>query len=90
MAAATVPKLRKALRRRPPSLDEERAFWNAGADVVVGIDEVGRGAWAGPLTLAAAVVPKDRRVNKIRDSKMLTEAEREAMFDREVDWVEAS
>lgn len=89
MAAPTVPKLRKSLRRRPPSLSEERAFWEAGADVVVGIDEVGRGAWAGPLTLAAAVVPKDRRINKVRDSKMLNEAEREAMFDRVVDWVEA-
>lgn len=89
MAATTVPKLRKALRRRPPGLTEERQLWEAGADVVVGIDEVGRGAWAGPLTLAAAVVPKDRRINKVRDSKMLTEAEREAMFDRVVDWVEA-
>lgn len=89
MGATTVPKLRKALRKRPPGLTEERAFWNAGAEVVVGIDEVGRGAWAGPLTLAAAVVPKDRRLNKVRDSKMLTEDEREAMFDRVVDWVEA-
>jgi len=89
VAAPTVPKLRKSLRRRPPTLTEERTFWEAGADVVVGIDEVGRGAWAGPLTLAAAVVPKDRRINKVRDSKMLTEAEREAMFDRVVGWVEA-
>lgn len=89
MAAPTVPKLRKAVRNRPPGLGEERALWEAGADVVVGIDEVGRGAWAGPLTLAAAVVPKDRRLNKVRDSKMLTEAEREAMFDRIVDWVDA-
>jgi ribonuclease HII len=89
VAATTVPKLRKALRKRPPGLTEERALWDAGAEVVVGIDEVGRGAWAGPLTLAAAVVPKDRRLNKVRDSKMLTEPEREAMFDRVVEWVEA-
>jgi ribonuclease HII len=89
VAAATVPKLRKALRKRPPGLVEERAFWESGAEVVVGIDEVGRGAWAGPLTLAAAVVPKSRRLNKVRDSKMLTEPEREAMFDRVVAWVEA-
>lgn len=81
--------MRKALRKRPPGLTEERGFWESGAEVVVGIDEVGRGAWAGPLTLAAAVVPKDRRLNKVRDSKMLTEPEREAMFDRVVEWVEA-
>jgi len=35
------------------------------------------------------VVPKDRRVYKLRDSKMLTEAERESMFDRVADWCEA-
>jgi ribonuclease HII len=54
--------------------------------VVVGVDEVGRGAWAGPLTVGAAVVPADRRVYKVRDSKMLTEPEREALFDRIAGW----
>ena len=53
---------------------------------MVGVDEVGRGAWAGPLTVGAAVVPKDRRVYKIRDSKMLTPHEREMLFDRIADW----
>jgi hypothetical protein len=42
----------------------------------------------GPPDLVAAVVPKDRRIYKVRDSKMLTEAEREAMFDRVADWCE--
>jgi len=50
------------------------------------MDEVGRGAWAGPLTVGAVIVPTDRRVYKIRDSKMLTESEREALRDRIVDW----
>src|SRR5215207_8596845 len=85
----TVPTLRKALRSSAPSLDAERVLWAEGHDIVVGIDEVGRGAWAGPLTLGAAVVPKDRRVNKIRDSKMLTEHERESLFERIADWVTA-
>ena len=49
----------------------ERRLWNDGDDVVVGIDEVGRGSWAGPLTVAAAVIPQDRRVYGVRDSKML-------------------
>jgi ribonuclease HII len=52
----------------------------------VGVDEVGRGSWAGPLTVGAAVVPTDRRVYKIRDSKVLTEDEREALFDRIAGW----
>ena len=86
---ATAPKLRRAIKAKSPGLHRERALWDDGHDVVVGIDEVGKGAWAGPLTLGAVVVPKDRRVYKIRDSKMLTEPEREALFDRVVDWCDA-
>ena len=56
---------------------------------MVGVDEVGRGAWAGPLTVGAAVVPKDRRIYKIRDSKMLMPSEREALFDRIGEWCSA-
>ncbi|MEM8923582.1 MAG: ribonuclease HII [Actinomycetota bacterium] len=89
MATATVPKLRKALKVKAPGLTNERELWAAGHEVVVGVDEVGRGAWAGPLTIGAAVVPRDRRINKVRDSKQLTEAEREAMFDRIADWCDA-
>jgi len=85
-AAASAPMLRPSLKRRSPSLDCERALWEAGHDVVVGMDEVGRGAWAGPLTLAAAVLPRDRRVYKVRDSKQLTEVERESLFDRIAGW----
>ena len=86
---ATVPTLREALKRSAPGLAVERSLWDAGASVVVGVDEVGRGAWAGPITVGAAVVPHDRRVYKIRDSKMLTEGEREALFDRVAAWCEA-
>jgi len=82
----TAPVLRKAIKSKSPSLQVERALWADGHEVVVGMDEVGRGAWAGPLTVGAAVVPQDRRVNKIRDSKMLTEYEREALFARVGDW----
>jgi ribonuclease HII len=89
MATATVPKLRRALKVTPPSLAVERGLWEAGREVVVGVDEVGRGSWAGPLTVGAAVVPRDRRVYKLRDSKQLTEAEREALFERVAGWCEA-
>jgi len=89
VAVGTAPKLRKALKGGSPSLAVERELWAEGHDVVVGVDEVGRGAWAGPLMVGAAVVPHDRRVYKIRDSKMLTEPEREALFDRVADWCTA-
>lgn len=89
MATATVPRLRKALKTKAPSLVEERALWDQGYQIVVGVDEVGRGAWAGPLTIGAAVVPKDRRIYKLRDSKALTENEREALFERVAGWCDA-
>src|SRR3954447_12489729 len=69
--------LRKAIKAKSPSLAVERELWAAGHSVVVGVDEVGRGAWAGPISVGAAVLPADRRVYKVRDSKALTEGERE-------------
>lgn len=89
MTTGTAPRLRPSLRRRPPGLGVERELWSDESTVVVGVDEVGRGAWAGPISVGAAVVPKDRRVYKVRDSKMLTEQEREALFDRVADWCES-
>lgn len=86
MVPTTVPKLREALKRSSPSLTVERRYWEQGADLVVGVDEVGRGAWAGPISVGAAIVPKDRRIYKLRDSKMLTEPEREALFERVGEW----
>lgn len=78
--------MRRALQGKAPSLAVERELWAQGHEVVVGLDEVGRGAWAGPLTVAAAVLPPDRRVNGVRDSKALTEAERERLFTRVTGW----
>jgi ribonuclease HII len=76
-------------RQTVPSLAVERSLWAEGHDVVVGMDEVGRGAWAGPISVGAAVLPRDRRVYKVRDSKMLTEDERERLFDRIASWCAA-
>ena len=89
--ADTAPKLRKVLKKasNSPSLVVERECWEAGESIVVGVDEVGRGAWAGPLAVGAAVVPQDRRLTKIRDSKLLTEAEREVMYARIASWCSA-
>src|SRR5438128_9043530 len=81
---APAPLLRSS--RKIPGLGVERGLWEEGHDVVVGVDEVGRGAWAGPLSVGAAVLPRDRRVYKVRDSKMLTEEQRERLFDRLAAW----
>ncbi len=69
--AATAP-----TRATKPTLRFERRCWKAGDRLVCGIDEVGRGAWAGPTTVAA-VIPPDRHLRGVRDSKMLTRAQRE-------------
>lgn len=89
MTVGSVPRLRPSLKRQSPGLSVERALWGADTTVIVGVDEVGRGAWAGPISVGAAVVPRDRRLYKIRDSKMLTEEERESMFDRIAGWCAA-
>ncbi len=74
---------------RAPTRSIEKELWARGHEVVVGIDEVGRGAWAGPLMVGAAILPRDKRVNGVRDSKVLTEANREFLFDRIAAWCDA-
>ena len=74
---------------RAPTRSIEKELWARGHEVIVGIDEVGRGAWAGPLMVGAAVLPHDRRVNGVRDSKVLTENSREAIFDKVAAWCDA-
>ncbi len=64
-----------------PGVAYERPWWRDGARVA-GVDEVGRGAWAGPVTFAAVVLPSDRRMYKLRDSKMLDAARREELARR--------
>jgi ribonuclease HII len=71
---------------KAPTRRIEQELWARGHEVVVGIDEVGRGAWAGPLMVGAAILPRDRRVRNVRDSKLLTERDRERLFDRIADW----
>lgn len=71
--------------RSTPTLAFEQAFWNAGLRAVAGVDEVGRGAMAGPLYAAAVVFPASegwplRRLRSalsgVRDSKLLTSEQR--------------
>jgi ribonuclease HII len=71
-----------------PTLRLERRCWQAGERVVVGIDEVGRGAWAGPATVCA-VVPPPEHLQGIRDSKQLTPEEREVAAAKVRGWAVA-
>jgi len=58
-----------------PTLRLERRFWRAGERVVCGIDEVGRGSWAGPVTVGA-VIPAPEHLQGVRDSKQLDRSTR--------------
>ena len=73
-------------KKRAPTRALEKEMWERGHETVVGIDEVGRGSWAGPLMVGAAILPRNTRVNGVRDSKLLTEREREALFDKLTAW----
>lgn len=63
----------------------EQDLWQQGYSAVAGIDEAGRGAWAGPVSAGAVILPADdgilEKLQGVRDSKLMTPAEREAMFD---------
>lgn len=52
-----------------------------GFRAVCGIDEAGRGPLAGPVCAAAVILPMDCRIEGLNDSKKLSEAKREALFD---------
>ncbi len=76
---------------RAPTLSRERALWATGLRCVAGVDEVGRGPLAGPVVAAAVVLPDERaRFRGLRDSKLMTAAEREAaavrIRERAVAW----
>lgn len=58
----------------------ERSLRTAGAEHIVGVDEVGRGPLAGPVVVCAIVMPVDRRaIPRVTDSKALSAAERERL-----------
>lgn len=68
-------------RHPAPGVQHERRWWAEGA-VVAGVDEVGRGAWAGPVTVAAVVLPPGQRIQRLRDSKVLDPPTRERIAGR--------
>ena len=64
-----------------PDFTYEQAALNAGAVYIVGVDEVGRGPLAGPVTAAAVRLDPARLPSGLRDSKAMTAAARDRMFD---------
>ncbi len=82
---ANSPKKFKLSPRMPslPNLEFETKYWNQGLTSVVGVDEVGRGAWAGPVVVGAVVFSPDSRIPEgINDSKLLTQSKREYLSEK--------
>ena len=77
-------------RREIPNRAREDDLRARGHRIVVGVDEVGKGAWAGPLCVGMAVIPDSGDMPGIRDSKSISEKKREAMFEDVVAWCTAS
>ncbi|MCS0494266.1 ribonuclease HII [Ancylobacter sp. MQZ15Z-1] len=67
--------------RQKPDFTHEAAAWLAGDVPVAGVDEVGRGPWAGPVVACAVVLDRDRVPEGLDDSKKLKAAQREALFE---------
>lgn len=64
------------------TFNREKILWNKNKKFIVGIDEVGRGAWAGPLVAAAVIFPTNYRPKyKYFDSKLLNSNEREELSE---------
>jgi ribonuclease HII len=69
-----------------PTLEIEMALHAQGHRFVAGLDEAGRGAWAGPVVAAAVILPLgrtdlERVLVGVRDSKQLSPAVRNVLFD---------
>ncbi len=63
-------------------LDLERSLRAQGYTLVAGVDEVGRGALAGPVTAAAAILSDDAVIEGLDDSKRLTPEQRTVLFGK--------
>ena len=71
--------------RQRPDLEQERGLLREGYGLIAGIDEAGRGAWAGPVYAGAAILPLERpdlrdALEGVTDSKLLSPRRREAFL----------
>lgn len=70
--------------------DLETKLRISGKEIIAGIDEVGRGPWAGPVTACAVILDPNNIPNGLNDSKVLTAKRREQLFDLIMDSAQVS
>jgi ribonuclease HII len=74
-------------RRNPaglerPTLERELQLMQSGHTLVAGLDEAGRGAWAGPVVAAAVILnlPETASLREVNDSKQLSRRQRDRLY----------
>lgn len=60
----------------------ENEIYNTGVQTICGIDEAGRGPLAGPVVVAAVIMPKNSFIEGVNDSKKVSEKKREALYEQ--------
>ncbi|GAB6897510.1 ribonuclease HII [Kineosporia succinea] len=90
--AAAKKALLKKLTAQPPTLREERKLLREGHRFVAGVDEVGRGALAGPVTVGVVVIDLETKSapTGVKDSKLLAPAVREKLVPKLRRWAPMS
>ncbi|HTR65276.1 MAG TPA: ribonuclease HII [Terriglobales bacterium] len=72
----------RLLKRLRCTLRYEKRAWASGAQLVAGVDEVGRGSLFGPVVAGAVILDPGYRVRGLRDSKLLPAERREILAER--------
>lgn len=72
----------RLLKRLRCTLKYEKTAWQSGAQLVAGVDEVGRGSLFGPVVAAAVILDPGYRIRGLRDSKLLPPERREVLAER--------
>ena len=62
-------------------LSYERQYYDEGAKLIAGVDEAGRGPLAGPLVIAAVVMPQEFFISGLNDSKQISASKRDKLYD---------
>ena len=62
-------------------LSYERNYYEEGAKLIAGVDEAGRGPLAGPLVIAAVVMPQEFFISGLNDSKQISASKRDKLYD---------
>jgi len=72
----------RLLKRLKCTLKYEKLAWAAGAKLIAGVDEVGRGSLFGPVVAGAVILEPGYRIRGLRDSKLLDAETREKLAER--------